>query len=83
VLKRGISAIFRARTPGTRFALRPLVRSCRTHKETIMNKLMLRANTTMDKIRTNQQAGKIGYAILWLLGVPLPILVVIYLIRGH
>jgi hypothetical protein len=31
----------------------------------------------------NRQAGKIGWAILWLLGVPLPVLLVIYLIRGH
>jgi len=29
-----------------------------------------------------QESGKIGYAPLWLLGVPLPILLVIYLIRG-
>ncbi len=29
------------------------------------------------------QSGKIGWALLWLLGVPLPILLVIYLIRGH
>jgi hypothetical protein len=28
------------------------------------------------------EKGKIGYAILWLLGVPLPILAVIYLMRG-
>ncbi len=31
----------------------------------------------------NRQAGKVGYALLWLLGIPLPILLVIYLIRGH
>jgi hypothetical protein len=29
------------------------------------------------------KSGKIGYALLWLLGVPLPILLVIYLVRGH
>jgi len=29
------------------------------------------------------ESGKIGYALLWLLGVPLPILLVIYLVRGH
>jgi len=29
------------------------------------------------------QAGKIGWALLWLLGVPLPVLLIIYLIRGH
>lgn len=28
------------------------------------------------------QAGKIGYILLWLLGVPLPILFIIYLLRG-
>lgn len=28
------------------------------------------------------ESGKIGYALLWLLGVPLPILLIIYLIRG-
>jgi hypothetical protein len=26
--------------------------------------------------------GKAGYALLWLLGVPLPILLVIYMLRG-
>ena len=34
------------------------------------------------KIFRNNQAGKIGYIILWLLGVPIPILIVIYLVRG-
>jgi hypothetical protein len=28
------------------------------------------------------QSGKIGYILLWLLGVPIPILVIIYLLRG-
>jgi hypothetical protein len=28
------------------------------------------------------ESGKIGYALLWLLGVPLPILLLIYFIRG-
>ena len=30
----------------------------------------------------NRQAGKAGYILLWLLGVPIPILVLIYLLRG-
>ena len=30
----------------------------------------------------NRQAGKVGYALLWLLGVPIPVLVLIYLLRG-
>lgn len=28
------------------------------------------------------QEGKIGYALLWLLGVPIPVLVLIYALRG-
>jgi hypothetical protein len=35
----------------------------------------------IDKI--NYEAGKAGYALLWLLGVPLPILLLVYLVRGH
>jgi hypothetical protein len=26
--------------------------------------------------------GKIGYLLLWLLGIPIPILIIIYLLRG-
>ena len=28
------------------------------------------------------EAGKVGWAILWLLGVPLPVLLIIYFLRG-
>jgi hypothetical protein len=28
------------------------------------------------------ESGKIGYALLWLLGIPIPILLLIYFIRG-
>ena len=35
----------------------------------------------LKKLRERQE-GKIGYAIAWLLGVPLPILFGIYLLRG-
>jgi len=35
----------------------------------------------MEEMLKNQ-FGKIGYIILWLLGVPIPVLIVIYLIRG-
>lgn len=31
----------------------------------------------------NTQSGKIGWAILWLLGVPLPLLLIAYLIWGR
>jgi uncharacterized protein YjbJ (UPF0337 family) len=27
--------------------------------------------------------GKVGWAVLWLLGVPLPILLILYLLMGH
>lgn len=29
-----------------------------------------------------RQSGKLGYILLWLVGVPVPILLVIYLLRG-
>jgi hypothetical protein len=35
------------------------------------------------KSRFAAETAKLGYALLWLIGVPLPILLVIYLIRGH
>jgi hypothetical protein len=28
------------------------------------------------------QSGKIGYILLWVLGVPIPILILVYLLRG-
>jgi uncharacterized protein YjbJ (UPF0337 family) len=30
----------------------------------------------------NERSGKIGWAVLWLLGVPLPVLIVLYLLMG-
>lgn len=32
---------------------------------------------------TRWEQGKIGYAFLWILGIPLPVLLIIYLLRGH
>ncbi len=34
-------------------------------------------------LRAHQARGKLGWALLWLLGVPLPVLLIIYLVRGH
>jgi len=31
---------------------------------------------------SNKEEGKIGWILLWLLGIPLPILLVLYLLRG-
>jgi hypothetical protein len=41
-----------------------------------LNKLMHRAR------RLQPQHGKIGYILLWLLGVPIPVLIAIFLLRG-
>lgn len=30
----------------------------------------------------NNEQGKIGWILLWLLGVPIPVLLVLYLLRG-
>lgn len=32
--------------------------------------------------RPRWQQGKIGYILLWLLGIPIPILLLIFLLRG-
>ncbi len=34
------------------------------------------------KTKLNETSGKAGYALLWLLGVPLPVLAVIFMLRG-
>ncbi len=57
------------------------------HSETIQETPDPTDLTTRYQIGTvrnfNPQAGKIGWAILWLLGVPLPVLLAIYLIWGR
>jgi hypothetical protein len=35
------------------------------------------------KIQLYYNKGKAGWALLWLLGVPLPVLLIIYLLSGH
>lgn len=34
------------------------------------------------KRHLHKQAGKVGWILLWLLGVPIPVLLVLFLIRG-
>jgi len=41
-----------------------------------------RDHDMMNITRLARQTGKMGYIILWLLGVPLPVLFLIYLLRG-
>jgi len=36
----------------------------------------------MRSLRLGNQTGAIGYILLWLIGIPIPILVLIFLIRG-
>jgi hypothetical protein len=43
---------------------------------------MMGENAMRPPSRRAEQRGKLGYALAWLLGVPLPILLVVYLLRG-
>ena len=36
----------------------------------------------MQKVRAKREEGAIGYILMWALGVPIPILVIIALVRG-
>ena len=38
--------------------------------------------STLQRASPRFQEGKVGYAIAWLLGVPIPILFVLFLVRG-
>lgn len=33
-------------------------------------------------MKLRSEEGKVGWALLWLLGVPIPVLVLLFLIRG-
>jgi hypothetical protein len=36
----------------------------------------------MHKSESTERRGKVGWVILWLLGVPIPVLLILFLIRG-
>jgi hypothetical protein len=36
----------------------------------------------MNAVSPSRQAGKAGWILLWLLGVPIPVLIVLFLVRG-
>lgn len=38
--------------------------------------------TTLVNLKERMEQGKIGYALLWLLGIPLPVLLIIYFLKG-
>ena len=42
----------------------------------------LAANRPLDSSKP-EQSGKVGWALLWLLGIPLPVLLIAYLIFHH
>ena len=65
-------------------SLRPLAY---LHSETSMTRpdrrsLLLRRAPFRSPAGPHLQRGRWGYALAWLLGVPLPILLIIYLLRG-
>lgn len=33
-------------------------------------------------MRIDEEEGRVGWAVLWLLGVPIPVLVILFLLRG-
>ena len=39
-------------------------------------------NRVIESKWIKRQEGKVGYAIAWLLGIPLPILFIVFLLRG-
>jgi hypothetical protein len=43
---------------------------------------LLERTDVMKFNRTIQQAGATGYILLWILGIPIPILLLIFLLRG-
>lgn len=52
-------------------------------KDHYFNRLTRRAGSLrVAKAFKRQQEGKIGYILLWLLGVPIPLLLLIFLLRG-
>ena len=36
----------------------------------------------LKKIKEAREEGKVGWILLWLLGIPLPILLILFLLRG-
>jgi len=36
----------------------------------------------LKNIKVARQEGKVGWILLWLLGIPLPILLILFLLRG-
>jgi len=48
----------------------------------MLNMKPFKSLPTLQTALKKQQEGKIGYILLWLLGIPIPILFLIFLLRG-
>lgn len=35
-----------------------------------------------ERLRAGRQQGKVGWILLWLLGIPIPILLILFVLRG-
>lgn len=46
------------------------------------NPTFMKLNTIKNNAARRLEQGRIGYILLWLLGVPLPVLLIIYLLKG-
>lgn len=47
-----------------------------------MNQRMRHYPPSFSSARRKLQEGKIGYILLWLIGIPIPVLILFYLLRG-
>ena len=47
-----------------------------------MQQIMEVKQRLASRVRRSMQEGKIGYILLWLIGVPIPVLFMIFLLRG-
>jgi hypothetical protein len=55
---------------------------CKLHEEKINMKTLKSLLEGERRFRRRSKEGKIGWALLWLMGVPVPVLVIFFLLRG-
>ena len=42
----------------------------------------MKIKTALETLRRKRQEGKVGWILLWLLGVPIPVLLLLFALRG-
>ena len=47
-----------------------------------LSAVLTRRRSRPEQILHRRNSGRVGWVLLWLLGVPIPVLLVLYLIRG-